>query len=97
MKMPLPTQIMLEASDFVQDLRWWVAALAVAAAVVIVARLHRARPTGGCGGTRARLKLPLLGDALRKAETARFARAMATLVGNTVPLVQSHRNFRRPS
>jgi general secretion pathway protein F len=37
----------------------------------------------------ARLKLPLLGDALLKAETARFARAMATLVANTVPLVQS--------
>ena len=36
-----------------------------------------------------RLKLPLLGDALRKAETARFARAMSTLVANAVPLVQS--------
>jgi len=36
-----------------------------------------------------RLKLPLLGDALRKAETARFARAMGTLVQNSVPLVQS--------
>ena len=31
----------------------------------------------------------LLGDALRKAETARFARAMGTLVANSVPLVQS--------
>jgi general secretion pathway protein F len=36
-----------------------------------------------------RLKIPMLGDALRKAETARFARAMATLVANSVPLVQS--------
>jgi general secretion pathway protein F len=36
-----------------------------------------------------RLKTPLLGDALLKAETARFARAMATLIANTVPLVQS--------
>ena len=35
------------------------------------------------------LKVPLLGDALRKAETARFARAMSTLVANSVPLVQS--------
>ena len=31
----------------------------------------------------------MLGDALRKAETARFARAMGTLVANSVPLVQS--------
>jgi general secretion pathway protein F len=36
-----------------------------------------------------RLRIPLMGDALRKAETARFARSMATLVSNSVPLVQS--------
>jgi general secretion pathway protein F len=36
-----------------------------------------------------RLKLPLLGDALRKAQTAQFARAMGTLVANGVPLIQS--------
>ena len=35
--------------------------------------------------------MPLLGDAIRKAETARFASAMATLVANSVPLVQSIR------
>ena len=38
---------------------------------------------------RPRLRIPLLGDALLKAETSRFARAMGTLVSNTVPLVQS--------
>ena len=38
---------------------------------------------------RFRLTIPLLGEALRKAETARFARAMGTLVANSVPLVQS--------
>jgi general secretion pathway protein F len=36
-----------------------------------------------------RLKIPLLGIGLRKAEVARFARAMSTLVANSVPLVQS--------
>jgi general secretion pathway protein F len=36
-----------------------------------------------------RLRLPVLGDALRKAETSRFARAMGTLVAANVPLVQS--------
>ena len=48
-------------------------------------------PSAGdaCGGTRCGLKIPVLGDALRKAETARFARAMGTLVANSVPLVQS--------
>ena len=38
---------------------------------------------------KARLRIPLLGDALLKAETSRMARAMSTLVANSVPLVQS--------
>jgi len=35
------------------------------------------------------LRFPLLGTALLKADTARFARAMGTLVKSAVPLVQS--------
>jgi general secretion pathway protein F len=35
------------------------------------------------------LRVPLIGELLRKAETARFARTMSTLVANSVPLVQA--------
>jgi general secretion pathway protein F len=52
-------------------------------------RLYTKTTAGRLWWDRARLKLPLLGDALLKAETSRFARAMATLVSNSVPLVQS--------
>jgi general secretion pathway protein F len=38
---------------------------------------------------RLRLRIPLLGSAMLKAETSRMARAMSTLVANSVPLVQS--------
>ena len=56
---------------------------------MIVWQLYTRTATGRLWWDGLRLKMPLLGDALRKAETARFARAMATLVANTVPLVQS--------
>ena len=52
-------------------------------------RIYTRTAAGRLWWDRTRLKLPLLGDALLKAETSRFARAMATLVANTVPLVQS--------
>src|SRR6202012_5537925 len=52
-------------------------------------RLYTRSGAGKLWWDRTRLRIPLLGDALRKAETSRFARAMATLVGNSVPLVQS--------
>lgn len=86
MKMPLPTAIMLAASQYVRAW-WWVAALALAAGVAGW-RAYTRTAAGQAWWDRARLRIPLLGDALLKAETARFARAMATLVANTVPLVQ---------
>ena len=69
--------------------------LSAVVAVVVLWRVYTSDGTGRMWWDGARLKLPLLGDALLKAETARFARAMATLVANTVPLVQSHRHRRR--
>ncbi|MDP9170259.1 MAG: type II secretion system F family protein [Acidobacteriota bacterium] len=87
MKIPVPTQIMLQASKVVQD--WgWVVALAIMGSITAF-RLYTRTPAGRLWWDGARLKIPILGDAMRKAETSRFARAMSTLVGNTVPLVQS--------
>jgi general secretion pathway protein F len=87
MKIPLPTQIMMTASTVVRTY-WWFGLSAVVA-IVVLWRVYTGTAKGRMWWDGARLKLPLLGDALLKSETARFARAMATLVGNTVPLVQS--------
>jgi len=87
MKIPLPTQIMLDVSKVVQDW-WWV----VAVALIVAFALFKTWSTthdGRLKWDRLRLRTPLLGDALLKAETSRFARAMSTLIANTVPLVQS--------
>ena len=87
MKIPLPTQLMLSVSQFVQSYCWMAAA--ALAAFIVAWRLYTATAAGRLWWDGARLKIPMLGDALRKAETARFARAMGTLVANAVPLVQS--------
>jgi general secretion pathway protein F len=87
MTMPLATKMLLQASAIVKTYGW----MALAAVIAGVAGLRsyiRTAP-GRLWWDAFRLKLPLLGDALRKAETARFARAMETLVSNSVPLVQS--------
>ncbi len=86
-KMPLPTKIMIELSNTIRSYGW------MAALAVIVSGLglnvYIGTPSGRLWWDRFRLKIPILGDGLRKAETARFARAMSTLVANGVPLVQS--------
>ncbi len=85
--MPLPTRIMLEASRAVQTYGWIVALALAAAGIAVHSYVRTAQ--GRLWWDSLRLRIPALGGALRRAETARFARAMATLVANGVPLVQS--------
>ncbi len=87
MKIPVPTMIMLETSKVITQW-WWVAALVIAGSATAF-WLYIRSEAGRVWWDRSRLRIPMLGDALRKAETSRFARAMGTLVANSVPLVQS--------
>ena len=87
LKIPVPTQMMLTASQFVQS--YWMPAAIALLLLVIAWRIYTRTAPGRLWWDGLRLRIPLLGDALLKAETARFARSMATLVANTVPLVQS--------
>ncbi len=86
LQMPLPTKIMLEVSRFVQTWGW--VGISGIVGLLVALRLYIRTGTGRLWWDTLRLRVPLLGDALRKAETARFARAMSTLVANGVPLVQ---------
>jgi len=87
MAIPLPTQVMLTASRWLQSYGWILAAAVAAFAAGLYSYIRTA--SGRFWWDTLRLRVPVLGIALRKAETARFARAMGTLVGNGVALVQS--------
>ncbi len=87
MKIPTPTLIMLEASRLMQN--YGLPGAIVLAGAILVFITYIRTGAGALWWDSSRLRLPVLGDALRKAETARFARAMATLVAASVPLVQS--------
>ena len=86
-EMPLPTKFLLEGSKFLQNYGALLLGVLIASAIGLYSYVRTAR--GRLWWDTLRLRVPVLGDALRKAETARFARAMGTLVSNTVPLVQS--------
>jgi general secretion pathway protein F len=87
MAIPTPTRILLEVSGIVRAYGLYAVGALVAAAVAL--RIFIGTPAGRAWWDRIRLRMPLLGDALRKAQTAQFARAMGTLVANSVPLVSS--------
>jgi general secretion pathway protein F len=86
-KVPPMTQFMIDLSAAVQTYGPW-ALLGVFLAAAGF-RYYVRSAEGRMWWDTVRLKLPLLGDALRKAQTSQFARAMGTLISNGVPLVQS--------
>jgi general secretion pathway protein F len=87
MTIPVPTQMLLTTSRYLQ---MYGPAGAIVLAAAILSLVAYVRTAGGAmWWDTFRLRVPVLGDALRKAETARFARAMGTLVAASVPLVQS--------
>jgi len=86
-EMPLPTKFLMEGSKFLQNYGALTLTILIAGAIGLFSYVRTTR--GRLWWDGLRLRVPVLGDALRKAETARFARAMGTLVANSVPLVQS--------
>ncbi len=89
---PAPTAMLLGASAALRQYGWMVA-LGLAAAFAY-ARFYTKTVTGRRQFDSLKLRLPVAGEVFLKAETARFARTMATLVANGVPLVQSLRIVR---
>jgi general secretion pathway protein F len=87
LKIPLPTKIMLESSKVVKTYGWMAITGVLALAVFLGSYIRTV--SGRLWWDSMRLRIPVLGTALRKSEVARFARAMSTLVSNSVPLVQS--------
>jgi len=84
--LPLPMFLLKVLSDIIRGY-WWLILLGIAAAVVLLRR-SRSSPEGRLKWDRWTLRLPLLGDVMRKIEVARFARTLGTLLHGGVPLLQ---------
>lgn len=88
--LPLSTQILLSISQGLKSY-WWIAL----ALLVLCGILFRTIIKSEQGRLQwDRLKLILLGDIIRKLETARFCRTLGTLLKSGVPLLQALKNAR---
>jgi general secretion pathway protein F len=83
--LPLPTQIVILVGTGLRQY-WWAMLLFVVAVVWLFRRRLR-RPEVRYRWDGRLLRMPLLGDLLAKVEVARFARTLATLLGNGVTLL----------
>ncbi len=85
-ELPLPTQIVLGLSNFVRT-AWWIM-LGGAVALVVGLKRFYGTDRGRHVLDRAILRVPVLGDVLKKASVARFTRTLGTLVSSGVPILK---------
>ena len=83
--LPLPTEIVVFLGTGLRKY-WWLLLMTIFAAVWIARRRLRSPEVRFSWDGRL-LRAPLLGDLLAKVEVARFARTLATLLGNGVTLL----------
>ena len=84
--LPLPTQIVIALSAFLQGY-WW-AILVGGAVLAVLGRQYYKTDQGEKVVDAGFLKLPILGDLLRKAAVARFTRTLGTLVSSGVSILE---------
>ena len=84
--LPLPMLLLKFLSDVISGY-WWLILLSIILAVILIRR-SRSTPEGRLKWDRWLLRLPLLGQVIRKIEVARFSRTLGTLLHGGVPLLQ---------
>nr|MBI3613425.1 type II secretion system F family protein [Nitrospirota bacterium] len=84
--LPGPTQLVIDASDFVQA--YIVYMVIGGAAGVSSLKKYYATPKGRYNIDKLALKVPVMGDLIRKASVAKFTRTLGTLISSGVPILE---------
>ncbi len=84
--LPLPTQIVIGASQFL--LGYWWAVGAGLGILFYMIKKWKATEAGGLMFDRILLHVPILGTVVRKSAIARFARTLGTLTASGVPILE---------
>lgn len=85
-KLPTITEILLAASDFVQN--WGLVVLLVIAAVVMLLKMALKRPDFRLKWDRWVMRLPVIGKVARGLSTSRFARTLSICTSSAIPLLE---------
>ncbi len=84
--LPGPTQLVINVSNFFQS--YWYAMGGTLVGVIIAIKRYYATVNGRIVIDRLLLKIPVVGDLIRKASVAKFTRTLGTLITSGVPLLE---------
>jgi type IV pilus assembly protein PilC len=83
--LPLPTRIVMGASRFLKG--YWYIVLAVIGTATFLFKRYNATSDGKLKVDKFMLKVPVLGDVLRKSAVSRFTRTLGTLISSGVSIL----------
>lgn len=86
-EIPIPTQILIFVSNFISSY-WWAILIALLAASLLISNYVKT-PKGKLRKDRFLLKIPVIGDLIRKVIIARFASTMALLIKSGVNIINA--------
>lgn len=85
--LPASTALLVTVSFYFKEY-WWLGALAIGGVSAIIERIYKKSPGGRLFLDTNMLRIPVLGELMRKAAVARFTRTLATLLQSGVPVIQ---------
>lgn len=86
-ELPLPTRILIATSNFF--VHYWPLMLGAVIVSWIVLKAWRQTPAGGEKWDKFRLKVPIVGDIINRAQLSRFSRTFSLMIRAGVPLNQA--------
>jgi type IV pilus assembly protein PilC len=84
--LPLPTRIVIGASGFLRSYWWIIGAIIISGGYM--GKKYYATPSGKLVIDRLMLRMPVLGDVLRKSAVSRFTRTLGTLISSGVSILE---------
>lgn len=85
-ELPGPTRIVIGISEFLQA--YFPYGIGMVIAMIVLYRRYRKTETGRLTTDRLFLRLPVLGNVIRKTAVSRFTRTLSTLISSGVPILQ---------
>lgn len=95
-KLPLPTQIVIDMSEWTQA-NWWLVVAAMFGISQAHAAAYKKNPKYHFEVDKLSLNLPVFGMILRKSAVARFARTFSTMIAAGTPILESLENVAKTS
>ncbi|HKQ19325.1 MAG TPA: type II secretion system F family protein [Candidatus Eisenbacteria bacterium] len=83
--LPLPTKIVMGLSSFLRSF-WWAMLLAIGGLIFGIQKYYQTE-RGHLEIDKFLLKVPVIGDVIRKGAVARFTRTLGTLISSGVPIL----------